>query len=44
MVMRAPIQLQCIFSYTVLANPELEPHAPNTCNTYQLKQVPGVRN
>ncbi len=29
-VMRAPIQLQCIFSYTILANPKVEPHAPNT--------------
>ncbi len=29
-VMIAPIQLQCIFSYTILANPELEPRAPNT--------------
>ncbi len=28
--MRAAIQLQCIFSYTILANPEMEPHAPNT--------------
>ena len=36
-VMRAPIQLQCIFSYTILANPEVEPHAPNT---YQSKLVP----
>ena len=35
--MRAALQLQCSFSYTVLANPELEPNAPNT---YQLKQVP----
>ena len=34
----SPIQLQCISSYTILANPELKPHAPNTC-TYQL--VPG---
>ncbi len=31
-VMRASIQLQCIFSYTILANPEVEPHAPNTYN------------
>ena len=38
LVMRAPIQLQCIFSYTILANPELEPHSPNT---YQLKLGPG---
>ena len=29
LVMRAPIQLQCIFPYTILANPEVEPHAPN---------------
>ena len=35
--MRAPIQLQCIFSYTILANSEMEPHAPNT---YQPKLVP----
>ncbi len=35
--MRAPIQLQYIFSYTILANPEVEPHAPNT---YQWKLVP----
>ena len=34
----APIDRQCIFSYAVLGNPELEPHAPNT---YQSKQVPG---
>ncbi len=34
--MRAPIQLQCIFSYTILANPEVEAHAPNT---YQSKLV-----
>ncbi len=26
-VMRAPIQLRCIFSYTILANLEVEPHA-----------------
>ena len=37
LVMRAPIQLQWIFSYTILANPKVEPHAPNTC---QSKQVP----
>ncbi len=37
LVMIAPIQLQCIFSHTILANPELEPHAPNT---YQSKLVP----
>ncbi len=36
-VMRAPIRLQCIFPYTILANPEVEPHAPNT---YQSKLVP----
>ncbi len=36
--MTAPIQLQCIFSYTILGNPVLEPHAPNT---YQSKLVPG---
>ncbi len=36
--MIAPIQLQCIFSYAILANPELEPHAPNT---YQSKLRPG---
>ncbi len=36
--MRAPIQLQCIFSYTILANPEVDPRAPNT---YQSKLVPG---
>ena len=35
--MRAPIQLQCITSYIILANPEVEPHAPNT---YQSNQVP----
>ncbi len=35
--MRAPILLQCIFSYIILANPEVEPHAPNTC---QSKLVP----
>ncbi len=37
--MRAPIQLQCIFSCTILANPEVEPHAPYT---YQSKLVPSV--
>ncbi len=36
-VMRAPIQLRCMFSYTILANPEVEPHAPNT---YQSILVP----
>ncbi len=36
-VMRSPIQLQCIFPYTTLVNPEVEPHAPNT---YQSKLVP----
>ena len=36
--MRVPIQLQYIFSYTILANHEVEPHAPNT---YQSKLVPG---
>ncbi len=36
-VMRASIQLQCIFSYTILANPEVEPHAHNI---YQSKLVP----
>ncbi len=25
LIMIAPIQLQCIFSYTILANPEVEP-------------------
>ena len=35
--MIAPIQLQCIFSYTILANREVEPHAPDT---YQSKLVP----
>ncbi len=39
--MRAPIQLQYIFPYTILANPEVEPHAPNT---YKSKLVPGVFN
>ena len=38
LVMIAPIQLQCTFSYTILANPKLEPHAPDT---YQSKLVPG---
>ena len=38
LVMRAPIQLHCIFSYTILANPEVEPHAPNT---YESKPLPG---
>ncbi len=38
LVMIAPIQLQCIFSCTNLANPEVEPHAPNT---HQSKLVPG---
>ncbi len=37
LVMIAPIQLQCILSYTVLSNPELEPHVRNT---YQSKLVP----
>ncbi len=37
-VMRAPIQLKCVFSYTILANPEVERHAPDT---YQSKPVPG---
>ena len=37
LVMIAPIQLQCIFSYTILANPEVEPHAPNT---HQSKLLP----
>ncbi len=37
--MRAPIQLQCIFSYAILANPGVEPHAPNT---YQSKLLPSV--
>ncbi len=37
LVMIAPIQLQCIFSYTILTNPEVEPHAPNT---YQSKWAP----
>ncbi len=36
--MRAPIQLKSIFSYTILANPEVESHAPNA---YQSKLVPG---
>ncbi len=36
-VIRAPIELKCIFSYTILANPEVEPHAPNT---YQSNLVP----
>ena len=35
--MIAPIQLQCIFSYTILANPEMKPDAPNT---YQSGLVP----
>ncbi len=33
-----PILLQCISSYTILANPELGPQAPNT---YQSELVPG---
>ena len=37
--MRAPIQLQYDFSYTNLANPEVETHKPYT---YQSKLVPGV--
>ncbi len=37
--MRAPLQLQCLFSYTILAIPEVEPHAPHT---YQSKPVPCV--
>ena len=37
LVMIAPIQLQCIFSCTILANQELEPHVPNA---YQSKLVP----
>ena len=36
--MIAPLQLQCIFLYTILANPEVEPHARNT---YQSKLLPG---
>ena len=28
LVMIAPIHLQCIFSYTILANPTVESHAP----------------
>ncbi len=36
-VMRAPIQLQWLFSCTILANPEVEPHATYT---YQSKLVP----
>ena len=32
--MKAPIQLQCIFSCNIMANPEVEPHAPFT---YQSK-------
>ena len=36
LVMIAPIQLQCIFSFIILANPEVESHAPNT---YQSKPV-----
>ncbi len=35
--MIAPIQLQGIFSDTILANLELEPHVPNA---YQSKLVP----
>ncbi len=38
LAMKVPIQLQCIFSYTILVNPEEEPHAPNT---YQSELVPG---
>ncbi len=30
-----------IISYPILANPEVEPHAPNT---YQSKLVPGATN
>ncbi len=36
--MIAPIQLQCIFSYSILAYPEVEPLAPTT---YKSKLVPG---
>ncbi len=35
--MKAPIPLQYIFSYSILANPEMETRAPNTC---QSKLVP----
>ena len=35
LVMMCPMQVQCIFSYTILANPEVEPHM------YQSKLVPG---
>ena len=38
LVMNAPIQLQCIFSYTIQANSETEPHTPYT---YQSKLIPG---
>ncbi len=38
LVMISPIQIQCIFSCTILANPEVEPHAPYT---YQSTLVPG---
>ncbi len=38
LVMTTPVQLQCIFPIPFVANPELEPHAPNT---YQSKLVPG---
>ena len=37
--MRAPIQLQCIFPYTILANPEVEPHAPNTYTQEKTRVV-----
>ena len=36
LVMIAHVQLKCIFSYTILANPEVESYAPNT---YQSKRV-----
>ena len=32
LVMIAPIQLQCIFSYAILANPEVDPHALKNIN------------
>ncbi len=39
LAMIAPIPVQCIFfSYTIQADPEVEPHAPNT---YQSILVPG---
>ncbi len=41
--MRFPIQLQCIFSYTILANPDVEQHAPNTYSTFYNYPVAWVQ-